>query len=614
MTYLGFPILSLVYTIIFLTLYYSKKRIDLFENKLVITLMKINAVGLVLELGCYLVLALLHNEDTFFGMFILKSYVAYIAIFDQFLNAYIFVATSKIYGNTDNKVVEKYYKKVMLMLLPVTVAIVLTTYIAPLYYNNVYPRYYSYGLATDLLVYSIGILLPIWIFRAIRAIRMNKNRQNKTKMYLILIGVVLIGSSGALTNVIDKSILLITSAECLMVTLMYFTIENPDLKLLQELANNRKLTESSIEEKSNLLFQVSQEVKGPIMNITDLSSNIVKSRKLATIHEEASKIENISRNVTNVIDKVLNITQIDKQNIKITGSNYNIYTLLKEIIYLTKNKYRNEAKNIEFKYSINTNIPEILNGDALKIKQVICSILFNAFNNTEKGFVDIDVNSIIKYNICRLIITISDSGKGLELTKINEILKNNDEINEQDLEKIEALDIDLKLVKKVLDLLGGSLLVKSELDEGTTFTIILNQAIVSHRETDIEKIASTLSNKKRVLLIDNNYLELDQYSYELKKNNLEVIATMYGEDCISRLSDGERFDLILVNDELDNLSATEVLKGIEKLKIKNLNIVIMLEKEKEFMKNKFLEDYHFADYLLKSDYKEEISRLKDKFL
>ena len=613
MTYLGFPILSLVYTIIFLTLYYSKKRIDLFENKLVITLMKINAVGLALELGCYLVLALLHNEDTFLGMFILKSYVAYIAIFDQFLNAYIFVATSKIYGNTDNRVVKKYYKKVMLMLLPVTVAIVLTTYLAPLYYNNVYPRYYSYGLATDLLVYSIGILLPIWIFRAIRAIRMNKNRQNKTKMYLILIGVVLIGSSGALTNIIDKSILLITTAECLMVTLMYFTIENPDMKLITELANNRKLTESNVEEKSNLLFQVSQEVKTPLMQITNLSSEINKSNDKNEIQAKSLEIENTARNVMSVINNVLDISQMDTQNIKITNNTYDIYKLLKEVVYLTKNKYRNDDKNIDFKYSVSNTIPTSLYGDSLKLKQIICSILFNAFENTEEGYIDLDISHMIKYNLCRLIITISDTGKGLSYEEINSILEDSKEISEQELAKIDDLNINLKMVKKIIDLLGGSLLVKSDPEIGSTFTIILNQKIAGGNDS-ISPLVETLSNKQRVLLIDDDYLELDSYAYELKKNNLEVISTMYGYDCIEKLANKEKYDLILVDDELKEYNAINILEDIKKLKIKNQKVIIMIEKEKEFMKDKFLRDYPFADYLLKDNFKSEIKRIISKYL
>ena len=222
---------------------------------------------------------------------------------------------------------------------------------------------------------------------------------------------------------------------------------------------------------------------------------------------------------------------------------------------------------------------------------------------------------MIRYDVCRLIISISDTGSGIELKKVNEILKSNEEITEQELNKLESIDVDLKITKKIIDIMGGALLIKSELNKGTTFTIIINQSIdTSNENSNIKVIAESLSNKKKVLLIDNDYLELDKYRYELKENSLEEVATMFGEDCTQKLKNKENFDLILINDELDNLSAIDVLKQIQKLKIKNLKVIIMIEKEKEFMKDKFLRDYPFTDYLLKDNYKEEIKRLITKYL
>ncbi len=600
-----FLVTGLLFILLLLIIFFKKETINSKENIFFKYLIIINFIQYLVEIFLQIFVRTMGIDSILVDIFG-KIYLVSIFTWFTFFSIYTFIICL---NHTDKEKYEKKFKLVRNINLGVLLVgiVLLSTLPFDKFYDG--DKMYSYGLAVDLVKMFLGIFMVTWIVLLFKNLK-----KLKDKKYLPIFLILLMLIANVIIQSIDPSILIVDMVGTLICYAMSFTIENPDLKLLQELANNRKLTETSIEEKSNMLFQVSQEVKGPLTDIILISADIVKNNDLSIVHEEAFKIENISRNVTNVIDKVLNITQVDKQNIKVADSNYNIYTLLKEIIYLAKNKYRNEDKDVEFKYSINRNIPEILNGDALKIKQVICSILFNAFNNTEKGYVDIDVNSMIKDNVCRLIITISDSGKGLELTKINEILKNNDEVSEQDLEKIEALDIDLKLVKKILDLMGGSLLVKSELNEGTTFTIILNQMIVSHRETEIEKIASTLSNKKRVLLIDNNYLELDQYSYELKKNNLEVISTMYGEDCIAKLENGDSFDLILVDDELDNFSATEVLKGIEKLKIKNLKIVIMLEKEKEFMKEKFLRDYKFTDYLLKDNYKEEMQRISEKYL
>ena len=86
MLYVGLPVLSLIYIISFIIFYYSKKRINLFENKYVIVMMVVNVVGILFELGCYIVLGIFKNQDTFIGMFILKTYIIYILVFNWLLN------------------------------------------------------------------------------------------------------------------------------------------------------------------------------------------------------------------------------------------------------------------------------------------------------------------------------------------------------------------------------------------------------------------------------------------------------------------------------------------------------------------------------------------------
>ena len=160
MTYIGFPITALIFISIFLILYYSKKRINLFENKIIIAMMIINLIGLLLELSCYLVLAKIHIQDTLIGMFLLKSYIAYIPIFNWVLTGYIFVLTHKNYGDKKYNMKE-YFFKILLIFLSVTLIVVGITYFAPLYYIISPPKYYTYGICTSAIFYSFCILTRI---------------------------------------------------------------------------------------------------------------------------------------------------------------------------------------------------------------------------------------------------------------------------------------------------------------------------------------------------------------------------------------------------------------------------------------------------------------------
>ena len=254
-------------------------------------------------------------------------------------------------------------------------------------------------------------------------------------------------------------------------------------------------------------------------------------------------------------------------------------------------------------------IPEKLYGDSSRLKQIICSVLNNAFKHTEEGFVDLDIFSIVKYDICRLVITISDTGKGMSLDFINSILEDTSELNEEQLERLDNLDIDLKTIKKLINLQGGSLLINSD-KIGTKITIIIDQIINEEKTLQyIESMSKSISNKKKALLVDDDYKELELFAKELKKNGLEVVSTMYGKDCIDRLSNNEKFDYIFIDDEMDKYNAVTTIKEIEKSGLNNSKIVIMLGNDKKSIKEHYLSDYPFYGYIIKTNYKDEIARV-----
>ena len=274
MFYIGFPILSLIYIIIILTVYFSKERINLFENKVVSTLMIINTIGLILELLCYAVLVFLKIQETPIGMTILKTYIFYMYVFDWILTGYIFMLTNKEY-DTENYNKKEYYKKSLIVFSPIILIGFYITYFTKLHYYNISPKYYTYGLSTDFLVYFTCFLAPLWIYRCIRVSLAKKSREYNIRIGIILLGIILLGISGAIMQLVDRSILILTSAHTIMLVLIYFTIENPDIQMVEELDKNRKLTEQNFEEKSNFLFKISQDLKKQLLDISKISNNII---------------------------------------------------------------------------------------------------------------------------------------------------------------------------------------------------------------------------------------------------------------------------------------------------------------------------------------------------
>ena len=593
---------SIFFILIILVVYFSKERIKTSENKVFSKLLITSFASLFSEIY----ITFLPNDiNNIFFVFALKLLLVLLILWLSYFMEYVFIITrnNEKKSSIDYK---NHYKKAYTIFWVFSAIVMLISIFSEIKYFNSNGMKYSYGPSVDIVFGLSGFYTIIMTFYVLKNIKNLKNRGYYPIIFLIFLML-----ATSIVQKINPSFLIANTSFAIITSLMYFTIENPDVKMLEVYNRNKELVENSLEEKSNLLFKISQDVKEPIKQIGLISKEIAKNTQDKEILNQTKNINDLSKEVAKRINGVLNISDLDIHNIKFFESTYNVYSLFNQIIYLTMNNF---DKDIEFKYSISSSIPESLYGDSVKLKQVIYSVIANAMNNTKKGYVDLDISSIIKYNICRLIIKVSDSGKGMNLDKINKILEREEELSPKEIEKLDKLDVDLKNVKKIIDILGGTLFIKSEIGSGSEFTIIIDQKIDNSYDMQasksIEKISLSFSNKKKVLIIDDDYKSLDILTKELQKNNLEVISTMHEKEFLSRLNE-RKFDLIFIDDELYENTAVELLKKIEN---KNLKLIIMLNEEKKSIKEHYLNDYNFVDYLLKNEYVEEIKRIINKNL
>ena len=391
--------------------------------------------------------------------------------------------------------------------------------------------------------------------------------------------------------------------------IMYQTIENPDLKMLEEYLKNKELVEEGFISRANILFKVSEDIKTPIKKIKLYSNQILITHDVHDKDIIANNISQLSNSINESIDKIYNISNFDKRKIKLCNSSYNVYNLFNQIIYISKSK----DNTMNFKYSISDAIPDRLFGDSARLKQIVCSIILSRNVNKQSGLVDLDIYSITRNDICRLIITIQTNLCNYDLGYINTILGSDIEITYKDIDKIDNIHIDLKCVKKLVDLLGGIMLISID-DDVMTFKIVLDQLIDDNISNGkIDKMILKYSNKKKVLLLDDDYKELTMFSNELKKNNYDVVSVMHENDFMDKLRSKEKYDILLIDDEMRDIAAVNLINEIDKLGLDNSVKIVMLSKDKNSIKEHYIDDYSFVDYLLKDNYKDEIKRIKEKY-
>lgn len=462
------------------------------------------------------------------------------------------------------------------------------------------------GGAMNLLVSMLGIYVILILLLVFKSLIKNIKSSNNKK-FIPLFFLALLGILSLVIRRFAPEILLISLVAAYADLIMFFTIENPDVKMIYELNRNKKLLESMSEEKSNFLFSMTQDTKKPIDNILEVSKILLDDKNKEDMKTGIKVIENNARGLKNIINNVLDISNISSSKLAVSTETYNAISLLNECI---KKIEKDVNKNVTIETEISKNIPDELYGDSVKLKQVIMSILINASKYTKEGYIKVSANEIVKYDVCRLIIEIEDTGCGMSVDKLNELLKTNTDLEDTDLLKLNSLDVDLKLAFKIIRKLGGFINIRSEKEKGSTFTIILDQKIKVSKDYYSEYIF----NKKKVMVVSDKLQTLKDINTLASKYDIELLTTMHSSDIIERVKDGEIFDLILLEDDMKPISGFGTLGKLQEAKEGfNVPTVIMLNKNKESIKDHYVED-GFSNYIRKQNLEEDFDKVIKKYI
>lgn len=462
------------------------------------------------------------------------------------------------------------------------------------------------GSAMNLLVSMLGIYVILILLLVFKSLIKNIKSSNNKK-FIPLFFLALLGILSLVIRRFAPEILLISLVAAYADLIMFFTIENPDVKMIYELNRNKKLLESMSEEKSNFLFSMTQDTKKPIDNILEVSKILLDDKNKEDMKTGIKVIENNARGLKNIINNVLDISNISSSKLVVSTETYNAISLLNECI---KKIEKDVNKNVTIETEISKNIPDELYGDSVKLKQVIMSILINASKYTKEGYIKVSANEIVKYDVCRLIIEIEDTGCGMSVDKLNELLKTNTDLEDTDLLKLNSLDVDLKLAFKIIRKLGGFINIRSEKEKGSTFTIILDQRIKVSKDYYSEYIF----NKKKVMVVSDKLQTLKDINTLASKYDIELLTTMHSSDIIERVKDGESFDLILLEDDMKPISGFGTLGKLQEAKEGfNVPTVIMLNKNKESIKDHYVED-GFSNYIRKQNLEEDFDKVIKKYI
>lgn len=582
-------IISFFYSVLLMIAYFSKDKIKTLENKVYSKLIIINFIGIILELFCTIFAGYAKDYLVFYTI-LNKLFLVELTIWCSVFSVYVFLISSKKEKNE----LKSYLKKVSIFHIVIDVITMFLIFVLPVQFNINDLGYvmYSYGPSVNI-VFISSTLYIILMFTCL--IRNFKNV--KSKKYLPIYVYMVIGVLVGIVQKLHPEILAFTSMEAFITIIMYFTIENPDKKLLEEIHMSKKIADAANEDKSMLIYNMMNEVKSIASDINKSSEVILNSNNLEENRFFAREIIASNNKLYSMANDIYNIDVIDDINVKTVKNKYNIKLLLKEVI--SKNKELFENKNISFRFNIDSNLPNSLYGDSINLKNVLNTILGNSYKYTDKGYVELSVNAIFKKDIVRLIIKVEDSGIGIKAEDLEKCLnKNTKEQNS------------LYGARKTINIMGGNLLISSEYNKGTIATIILDQKIYTNNNKDNY---DNYVNNKKILIVDDNNSSIKLISKILEKHNILYDSSNLGKDALDRIRKGDKYDLILLDEDMPYLSWNVVMKKLKN--IKGFNIPVIILTKNDGMNNiKEYKDVGITDYILKPIDKDYLMNKISKYL